>query len=73
MLVEGHDFKEPICDAVRGILDGHIILSRQLGSAGHYPAIDVLNSISRLQSKVSTPQQLTAARKIREAMALYRD
>jgi FliI/YscN family ATPase len=73
VLVEGDDFNEPICDAVRGILDGHIILSRQLGSAGHYPAIDILNSVSRLQSKVSTQPQLAAARKVREALSLYRD
>jgi flagellum-specific ATP synthase len=73
VLVEGDDFNEPICDAVRGILDGHIILSRQLGSAGHYPAIDVLSSVSRLQSKVSTSHQLAAARKVREALSLYRD
>ena len=73
VLVEGDDFNEPICDAVRGILDGHIILSRQLGAAGHYPAIDVLNSVSRLQSKISTPDQKTAASRVREALAMYRD
>jgi FliI/YscN family ATPase len=72
VLVEGDDFNEPVCDAVRGILDGHIILSRQLGAAGHYPAIDVLNSVSRLQSQISTPQQKAAARAVREAMATYR-
>jgi len=71
VLVEGDDFNEPICDAVRAILDGHIVLSRQLGSAGHYPAIDVLNSVSRLASKVSSPEQLEAARKLREALATY--
>jgi flagellum-specific ATP synthase len=71
VLVEGDDFNEPVCDAVRGILDGHIILSRQLGAAGHYPAIDVLNSISRLQSKISGPEQKGAARKIREALSTY--
>ena len=73
VLVDGDDFNEPICDAVRGILDGHIILSRQLGAAGHYPAIDVLNSVSRLQSKISTTEQKLSAQKVREALAMYRD
>ena len=73
VLVDGDDFNEPICDAVRGILDGHIILSRQLGAAGHYPAIDVLNSVSRLQSKISTAEQKSSAQKVREALAMYRD
>jgi flagellum-specific ATP synthase len=71
VLVEGDDFNEPICDAVRAILDGHIILSRELGAMGHYPAIDVLNSVSRLAGKVSTPEQREAARKIRETLAAY--
>jgi flagellum-specific ATP synthase len=71
VLVEGDDFNEPICDAVRGILDGHIILSRQLGAAGHYPAVDVLNSVSRLQSQLSTPDQKRAARTLREALTAY--
>jgi FliI/YscN family ATPase len=71
VLVEGDDFDEPICDAVRAILDGHIVLSRELGAMGHYPAIDILNSVSRLANKVTTPEQREAARKIREALANY--
>jgi len=71
VLVEGDDFNEPICDAVRGLLDGHIVLSRQLGSAGHYPAIDVLSSVSRVTQQVATPVQLACAQKVREAMSTY--
>ena len=72
VLVEGDDFNEPIADAVRSILDGHIILSRDLGAAGHYPAIDILSSVSRLTSDIATPQQKGAMNKLREAMATYR-
>ena len=73
VLVEGDDFNEPICDAVRGILDGHLILSRELGAAGHYPAIDIRHSISRLTSRVASPEQISQIQKLREAMALYHD
>lgn len=73
VLVEGDDFNEPICDAVRGILDGHLILSRELAAAGQYPAIDVRNSISRLSSRIASPQQLSHIQRLREALALYHD
>jgi FliI/YscN family ATPase len=71
VLVEGDDFNEPICDAVRAILDGHIILSRELGAAGHYPAIDVLQSVSRLAPRLYSPEQKEAAIKLRDAMATH--
>ncbi len=73
VLVEGDDFNEPICDAVRAILDGHIILSRQLAAQGHYPAIDILHSVSRLTSQIATAPQKNSARKLREALSAYHD
>lgn len=71
VLVEGDDFNEPVSDAVRAILDGHIVLARSLGAAGHYPAIDILNSVSRLAPRISSDGQLEAARRLREALATY--
>jgi flagellum-specific ATP synthase len=73
VLVEGDDFNEPICDATRAILDGHIILSRQLAAQGHYPAIDVLHSVSRLASQLATAPQKDADRRLREALSAYHD
>jgi flagellum-specific ATP synthase len=73
VLVEGDDFNEPIADAVRAILDGHIILSRQLAAQGHYPAIDILQSVSRLTSAIASPQQKSGAQRMRQALAAYHD
>ncbi|MDR0926943.1 MAG: FliI/YscN family ATPase [Ignavibacteria bacterium] len=73
VLVEGDDMNEPIADTARGILDGHIVLSRHLASAGHYPAIDVLQSISRVRGDVTTPEHKKATQKIIEMMATYKD
>ena len=72
VLVEGDDFNEPVADTVRGILDGHIILSRALAAANHFPAIDVLESISRLTRDVSTPAQLDRVATARDLLATYR-
>ncbi|MGC9797177.1 flagellar protein export ATPase FliI [Fervidobacterium riparium] len=73
VLVEADDFNEPISDTVRGIVDGHIILSRRLAESNHYPAVDVLMSISRLMVDVTKPEHIQAARLIRDIMATYND
>lgn len=73
VLVEADDPQEPIADTVRGLLDGHTWLSRDLAARGHYPAIDILGSISRLMPQITAPEQQAAARRIRELLAVYRD
>ncbi|NLO19052.1 MAG: FliI/YscN family ATPase [Ignavibacteria bacterium] len=72
VLVEGDDMNEPVSDAARGILDGHIVLTRRLASFGHYPAIDVLESISRVMNDVISPEHKKAAKFVKEMMATYR-
>ncbi|MBE6055154.1 MAG: flagellar protein export ATPase FliI [Clostridium sartagoforme] len=73
VLVDGDDFNEPIADAVRGILDGHIVLSRQLAHKNHYPAIDILNSISRLMPNIATEDHKESASFARDLLATYKD
>jgi flagellum-specific ATP synthase len=71
VLVEGDDENEPIADAMRGLLDGHVWLSRRLAERGHYPAIDVLKSISRLANELSSPEEKRARQTIRELLSVY--
>jgi flagellum-specific ATP synthase len=73
ILVEGDDMTEPVADAARGILDGHLILSRKLAHRGHYPAIDVLDSVSRVADDVSDNDLIAARRRIARLLAIYAD
>lgn len=72
-LVEGDDMNDPIGDSVRSIVDGHIVLSRQLAQRGHFPAIDVLQSASRVMRAVTSPEQQKMAQKLRETLAVYKE
>lgn len=73
VLMEGDDITDPIVDTVRGITDGHIFLSRKVAEMNHYPAIDILGSISRLMTAITTDEHKEAAAKMRRALALYRE
>ncbi|MBQ1510854.1 MAG: flagellar protein export ATPase FliI, partial [Selenomonadaceae bacterium] len=73
VLVDGDDMNEPIADAVRSILDGHIVLSRAIAAQNHFPAIDILPSVSRVMNEVVTKEHLKAAQQMRSLMAVYKD
>jgi len=71
--VEGDDLNDPIADAARSLLDGHIVLSRELADRGHFPAVDVLGSVSRLMPAVTPPERMEAARRLRARLAAFKE
>jgi flagellum-specific ATP synthase len=73
VLVDGDDMNEPIADAARSVLDGHIVLSRRLATAGHFPSIEVLESVSRVEPAITTPERRGMARELRKLLAAARD
>jgi flagellum-specific ATP synthase len=73
VLVDGDDMNEPIADAVRGILDGHIVLNRGIGAKGIFPAIDVLNSASRVMTEITTPEHQKAAVQFKKLLASFNE
>jgi len=73
VLVDGDDHNEPIADAVRGILDGHIVMERAIAERGRYPAINILKSVSRTMPRAADPEYLPALNRVRQVMATYTD
>jgi flagellum-specific ATP synthase len=73
VLVEGDDLSDPIADSARSILDGHVVLSRALANAGHFPAVDVLASVSRVMNDITSEDHRKVASSVRELMAVHKE